>query len=320
MQSTLKYLIAAMLLIATGVSAQGYPNKPVRMIVGFPPGGGVDLNARLIAGKLGEQLGQPVLVDNRAGASGAIGAEVTAGAPADGYTIMVMSATTLTNTLLTRVRYDTIKDFTPITFLSVNPYLLVIHPAIPATHLSEFIAHARANPGKLNYASSGNGGIVHLTAELLQSMTQTQLVHVPYKGMSIAYSDLFAGRVQIAIANVVSGMPYVKAGKVRALGVTGRARMAMLPDMPTLHESGLPGFEVTQWNGLLGPAGLPRPVVDRLHKETVAVLRLPDVIARMAADGSEPAGGSGSELASYMQSELDKWGAIIRKANIKADP
>lgn len=312
-------LFALSLLIASASSAQNYPAKPIRMIVGFPPGGGVDLNARLIAGKLGEALGQAVLVDNRAGASGAIGAEVTAGSPADGYTIMVMSATTLTSTLLTRVRYDTIRDFTPITFLSVNPYLLVIHPAIPAANFTEFIAHAKTNPGKLNYASSGNGGIVHLTAELLQSMTQTQLVHVPYKGMSIAYSDLFAGRVQIAISNVVSGMPYVKAGKVRALGVTSRTRMAMLPDMPTLNESGLPGFEVTQWNGLLGPAGMPRPIVDRLHRETVAVLRQPDVIARMAADGSEPSGGTGSELAAYMQSELDKWGAIIRKANIKAD-
>ena len=319
MNVMLNALLAATTLAVAPVFAQSYPNKPIRMIVGFPPGGGVDLNARLVAGKLAEPLGQPVLVDNRAGASGAIGTEVTAGSPADGYTIMVMSATTLTNTLLTKVRYDTIRDFTPITFLSVNPYLLVIHPAIPASNFSEFITHARANPGKLNYASSGNGGIVHLTAELLQSMTQTQLVHVPYKGMSIAYSDLFAGRVQIAISNVVSGMPYVKAGKVRALGVTSRARMAMLPDMPTLHESGLPGFEVTQWNGLLGPAGMPKPIVERLHRETVAVLRQPDVIARMAADGSEPSGGSGSELLAYMQSELDKWGAIIKKANIKAD-
>ncbi len=306
-------------LSACIATAQGFPNKPVKMVIGLPPGGGTDSNARLIASKLSESLGQSVLVDNRPGASGAIAAEFTAAAPPDGHTILIMSATTLTNTLLYKSRYDTIRDFTPITFLSVNPYLVLIHPAVPANNLNEFIAHARANPGKLNYASSGNGGIVHLATVLLESVTDIRLLHVPYKGLAVAYGDLLAGRVQLSVSSIVSALPHVKSGKLRALGVTSRTRMAMLPDMPTLNESGARGYEVSQWNGLLGPAGVPRAVVDRLHREIIAVLRQPEVVARMAADGSEVVGGTGAELAAYMQSELSKWGGIIRKWNIKGD-
>lgn len=304
---------------ATAAMAQDYPARPVRVVVGFPPGGGVDIGARLLAQKLGERLKQQVFVDNRPGASGSIGAEFAAAAPPDGHTLLVMSATTLTSTLFVKARYDVLKDFTPITFLSRNPYLVVINPVIPARDLREFLAHLKANPGKLNYASSGNGGIVHLAAELLQAQTGTSMIHVPYKGMANAYADLFSGRIQVAIANTVSGMPYVKAGKVRALGITSRTRMNLLPDMPTLDEAGLPGFEVTQWNGLLGPAKMPRAIVDRLHGETVQVLRQPEVISHMAQDGSEPAGGNGAELQAYMKSELDKWGEVIRRANIQPD-
>ena len=320
MHFTLKFLFVAVAALITGVAAsQGFPNKPVKMVIGLPPGGGTDSNARLIASKLSEALGQSVLVDNRPGASGAIAAEFTAAAAPDGHTLMIMSATTLTNTLLYKTRYDAVKDFTPVTFLSLNPYLVLIHPAVPATNLAEFIAHAKANPGKLNYASSGNGGIVHLATVLLESVTDIRLAHVPYKGLAVAYSDLLAGRVQVSVSGIISGIPHVKSGKVRALGVTSRKRMAMLPDMPTLNESGARGYEVSQWNGLLGPAGMPRAVVDRMHRETVAVLRLSDVIARMAADGAEPVGGTGTELAAHMQSELDKWSGIIRKWNIKGD-
>lgn len=319
MHKLLKLLLAAWVLATSAASAQGLANKPIRMLLGLPPGGGTDSNARLIAGKLGESLGQVVVVDNRPGASGAIAAEITANAPADGHTVMMMSATMLTNTLLTKVRYDTLRDYTPITFLSSNPYVLLIHPSVPATNFTEFVAYARANPGKLNYASSGNGGIVHLATVLLESVTNTRFVHVPYKGLAVAYTDLLAGRVQISMSSVISGLPHVKSGKVRALGVTSRTRMAMLPDMPTLAESGAAGLEIAQWNALLGPAGIPRALVDRLHRETVAVLRQPEVIARMASDGSEPVGGSGRELAAHLRAELNKWGALIRKYDIKAD-
>jgi tripartite-type tricarboxylate transporter receptor subunit TctC len=301
------------------VTAQEYPSKPIRLVVGFPPGGGVDLNARTLAAKLADGLRQSVIVDNRPGASGSIGAEFVVNAASDGYTLLAMSATTLTSTLLTSVRYDVLKDFTPITLLSKNPYLLVIHPSVPAQNLREFLAYAKANPGKISYSSSGNGGIVHLAAELIQATTNTQMVHVPYKGMSNAYADLFSGRIQLAISNTVSGMPYVKAGKVRALGVTSKSRMTLLPDMPTISEAGLPGFEVVQWNGLLGPAKMSKNVVDRLHNETVIVLRHPEVVNQMAQEGSEAAAGNGAELAVHMKTELDKWGAVIKRANIQAD-
>ena len=320
MHFMMKFLFAAVAALNAGVAAsQGFPNKPVKMVIGLPPGGGTDSNARLIASKLSESLGQSVLVDNRPGASGAIAAEFTAAAPADGHTLIIMSATTLTNTLLYKTRYDVIRDFTPVTFLSLNPFVLLLHPSVPATNLGEFITHARANPGKLNYASSGNGGIIHLATVMLESVTDTRLVHVPYKGVAVAYSDLLAGRVQLSVAGVISALPHIKAGKVRALGVTSRKRMATLPDMPTLSESGARGYEVSQWNGMLGPAGVPKAIGDRLNRDIIAVLRQPEVVARMAADGSEVVGGSGAELAAHMQSELDKWGSIIRKWNIKGD-
>jgi tripartite-type tricarboxylate transporter receptor subunit TctC len=298
---------------------QNYPNRPVRLIVPLAVGGGMDTIARGVAPKLSETLGKAIIVDNRPGAGGSVGAEITAHAVPDGYTIMMASASLVTNVLLYPARYDPGKDFAAISQVSAQPYVLISIPSIPATTVSELIAYAKANPGRLNYASSGNGGLIHLTTELFQSLTGTRLVHIPFGGMGAAYPDILSGRIQVAFPSTISAMPHIKSGRLRALGMTSRVRSKALPDVPPLNEAGVPGFDVTQWYGLLAPAATPRAIIDRLQRETVTLLRLPDVVSRMASDGSEPIGSTSAQFTAHIRSEIQKWTKVVKDAGIRGE-
>ncbi len=291
----------------------------MRLIVPLTAGGSMDIIARGVAQLLTERLGQTVVADNRPGAGGSIGAELTARAVPDGYTLMMASASYVTHSLMYRAPYHPLRDFAPITQVSAQPYVLVLHPSVPAATTGELIAYARANPGRINYASSGNGGLIHLTGELFKSMAGVSLVHIPYKGMAAAYPDMLAGQVQLGFAATVSALPHIKSGRLRALAVTSRVRMKILPDVPPLHEAGVPGFEVTQWYGMLAPAGTPRAVVEQLHRQVAALLTQPDFMARLAADGSESVGSAPREFAAHIEREFAKWNGVIRRANIRAE-
>jgi len=279
----------------------------------------MDIIARGVAQLLTERLDQTVVVDNRPGAGGSIGAELTARAAPDAYTLMMASASYVTYALMYRAPYHPLRDFAPITQVSAQPYVLALHPSVPATTTVELIAYAKANSGLLNYASAGNGGLIHLTGELFKSMTGVSLVHVPYKGMGAAYPDFLAGRVQLGFPSTVSALPYVRSGKLRVLAVTSRARVQALPEVPTLHEAGVPGFEVTQWYGMLAPVATPRVLVEQLQREVAALLTQPEFIARMAADGSKPVGSTPRAFAAHIESEFAKWDRVIRRANIRAE-
>ena len=300
-------------------SRRAYPNKPVRLIVPLAAGGGMDTIARGVAQKLTESLGVAIIVDNRGGGGGSLGAELTARAAPDGYTIMMASASVVTNVLLYPAHYDPAKDLAAISQVTSQPYLLMVIPSVPAKTVPEFIAYAKANSARLNYASSGNGGLIHLTTELFQYMTGTRLVHVPFKGLGAAYPDILAGRIQVAFPSTISAMPHVKSGRVRALAVTSRTRVASLPDLPPLSEAGVPGFEVTQWYGLLAPRGTPRAIIDRLHRDTSVLLKLPDVLARMAADGSDPIGSTPLQFTAHIRGEIEKWTKVVKQAGIKGE-
>jgi len=312
-------ITAVLLAAAVTGQAQPYPTKPIRLIVPLAPGGSMDIIARGVAQKLTDRLGQTVVVDNRPGAGGSIGAELTARAVPDGYTLMMASASYVTHALMYRAPYHPVRDFAPITQVSAQPYVLVVHPAVPAATAGELITYARSNPGHLNYASSGNGGLIHLTGELFKSMTGVSLVHVPYKGMAAAYPDILAGQVQLGFPATVSALPHIKSGKLRGLAVTSRVRAKILPDLPPLHEAGVPGFDVTQWYGMLAPAGTSPIVVARMQREVAALLTQPDVIARMAADGSEPVSSTSRGFATHIKSEFAKWDGVIRQANIRGE-
>jgi tripartite-type tricarboxylate transporter receptor subunit TctC len=312
-------ITAALLAAAVTAQAQLYPTKPIRLIVPLAAGGSMDIIARGVAQKLTDRLGQTVVVDNRPGAGGSIGAELTAHAVPDGYTLMMASASYVTHALMYRAPYHPVRDFAPITQVSAQPYVLVVHPAVPAATAGELITYAMSNPGHLNYASSGNGGLIHLTGELFKSMTGVSLVHVPYKGMAAAYSDMLGGQVQLGFPATVSALPHIKSGKLRGLAVTSRVRAKILPDLPPLHEAGVPGFDVTQWYGMLAPAGTPPTIVDRMQREVAALLTQPDVIARMAADGSEPVSSTPRGFATHIKSEFAKWDGVIRQANIRGE-
>ncbi len=315
-----KASLVGILIVNSGMTAgQNYPNRPVRLIVPLAPGGGMDTIARGVAQKLTETLGYTVIVDNRGGAGGNVGAEITAHAAPDGYTIMMASASLVTNVLLYPARYDPAKDLAAISQVTAQPYVLISVPSVPATTVSELIAYAKANPGRLNYASSGKGGLIHLTSELFQSMTGTRIVHIPFTGMGAAYPDILSGRIQVAFPSIISAMPHIKSGRLRALAVTTRARTKSLPDVAPLSETGVPGFDVTQWYGLLAPAATPRAIVERLQRETVTLLRLPDVVSRMASDGSEPIGSTPAQFTAHIRSEIQKWTKVVKAAGIRGE-
>jgi tripartite-type tricarboxylate transporter receptor subunit TctC len=301
--------------------AQGYPRKPLRLIVPFAPGGGNDTVARAIAQNLGASLGQPVIVENRAGAGGAVGAELAARSPPDGYTLFLggVGSHAVNPNLHAKLPYDPVKDFSPISLIASAPSVLVVHPSVPAGSIAEFTALAKAHPGKLNYASNGNGSSAQLAAVLYESMAGVAMVHVPYKGLAPALVDLLSGEVQAMFSSVVAIVPHIRAGRLRALAVTGRRRSPLLPAVPTLAESGLPGYEAGSWYGMLAPAGTPPPVIGRLHDAIVRALAQPEVRERLAAEGAEVIGSTPVEFAAYIAAELARVGKLLRDARIRME-
>jgi tripartite-type tricarboxylate transporter receptor subunit TctC len=309
----------ACLALAGAAGAQTFPAKAVRIVVGFSPGGPADVIARIYADKLGGMWGQAVLVDNRAGAGGNIGSEVTAKAPPDGYTIVLAPSSHVTNGALYKLSYDPIKDFTPISQVAYYSLVLALHPSVPANTLAELVALAKARPGQLTVASAGNGTPTHLAAELFAIAAGVNLLHVPYKGAAPATTDLLSGQAQMMFNNPVSAMPQVRSGRLRGVATTGNTRAPIAPDLPTVAESGYPGFEAGTWYAFLGPAGLPRDVQAKLATDIVAVTQLADVRTRFTTMGVEAIGTTPARLASIMQDDLEKWGKVIRSANIKPE-
>lgn len=301
--------------ISSGFAADTYPHKPVRFIVPFGPGGPADTLGRLLGRKLTESLGQSVVVDNRAGASTIIGTELAARSSPDGYTLLMISTTHAVNpSLFPKLPYDPIRDFAPVTMVAATPFMLVIHPTVPANSVAELVALARTKPRLLNYASSGNGSSIHLTTELFSAAAKIEMTHVPYKGSGPAFIDLMAGQVQMLFSSTVSSLPHVKNGKVRGLAVTSLKRPAALPAMPTIAESGYPGFESSSWFGMLVPARTPPPVINRLLAETRLALKSAEVNDALVSQGAEPGGNSPAEFGAYFQAELSKWAKVAKPA------
>jgi tripartite-type tricarboxylate transporter receptor subunit TctC len=313
--------LAALLLSAlAGAASAQYPSRPVRFIVPSAVGGGTDIIARAIALKLSESLGAQFVVENRPGAGQMIGIELAAKAPADGYTILMAASTLAINPIMYKaVPYDPVRDFAPITQAATLPNVVVVHPSLPVKSISELIAYAKAHPGQLNFASAGIGTSPQMSIELLKSMAGIDMVHIPYKGTAPGVVDVLAGQVLVMAPNVLTALPHIKSGKLRALAVTSPKRSAALPDVPTVAEAGLPGYDSTQWYGVLAPAGTQREIVARLHGAIARALRDEEVGRRLAADGAEPVGSSPEEFAAFIKSETEKWAKVARAAGIKAE-
>jgi tripartite-type tricarboxylate transporter receptor subunit TctC len=313
--------LVALMLIAAALTlpanAQTYPSKAVRLIVPFAPGGSTDIIGRVVAQKLNEMWGQPVLVDNRAGGSTVIGTEAVAKAAPDGHTLLVTPAPfTIVPSLMQKLPYDPQKDFEPITLINTTPLVVVVHPGVPAKSIKELIALAKAKPGALNYGSSGSGGSNHLAGELFNAMAHVKMVHVPYKGNAPALTDLVGGHVDVVFNGLTSALPLVKSGKLRALGVTSLKRSSTLPDVPTLDEAGLKGFQAVAWNGLTAPARTPKNVIDKINTDVLKVVRSPELIEKLKAEGSDPVGSSVEQYSSFLREEIAKWNKVIKLANI----
>ena len=322
MQRTLGILgLLAMAGSGAEALAQEWPAKPIRFIAPNLPGGPTDILARLIGQKLAETLGQPVVIENRAGAAGNIGTEVAAKAPPDGYTLVTGNNATFgaNVSLYKRLGFDPVKDFTPIVLAATQPNILVVHPSLPVTNVKELIALAKARPGQLNYSGSGMGAAAHLSAELFKSMTATNIVHIPYKSAAPALTDLMAGETQLMFATSLSVIQHIKANRVRALGVTTAKRSRFLPELPTMAEAGVPGFEASTWHGVLVPAGTPGAIVERLNMEINRMLQLADVRERLAAMGVEVVGGSAKEFADHIQREIPKWAKVVKAIGVQLE-
>jgi tripartite-type tricarboxylate transporter receptor subunit TctC len=322
---TLRHLLRVALpllavVAATGAFAQGYPNRPIRLIVPFAPGGGTDITARAIAQKLTETWGQTVVADNRPGANGTIGVDITAKSAPDGYTITMISSSHAVNVgLYSKLPYDLMRDLAPITQATSQPYVLVINPSVPARSVKELVAVAMAKPGTLNYGSSGTGGISHLAGALLGSLTGTSLVHVPYKGGNPAMIDVISGQIQMLFGTLLLNGPHIKAGRLRVLAVTTRQRWPGTPELPTMQEAGVPGFVITQWYGMLAPAKTPQPIVGKLNKEIARLLHEPDVKEKLAADGAEAVGNTPAEFGAHIRSEVAKYSKLVKQIGLKAE-
>jgi tripartite-type tricarboxylate transporter receptor subunit TctC len=315
----MRWLVALLAAVSVAHAQESYPSKPVRFILPFPPGGPTDILGRLIAERLGAQLGQPVVTENRGGAGGNVGAEAAAKSAPDGYTIVLVAPSlAISPTLYTKLNYDPVKDLAPITLVATVPNVVVTQVAHPAT-LREFIAAAKAKPGVMNFGSGGSGTSNHLAGELFNILAGTNLTHVPYKGVNLAMQDVMAGRIDLVVIGVPAAAPHVKAGKLHALAVIAPQRLPALPDVPTVAEAGLPGFEVTTWYGILAPAGTPRPIIARLNAELVKAMHSPEMKERLAGIGTEPVTNTPEEFAAYIHAEIAKWGDVIRKANLRAD-
>ena len=302
-------------------AVDAYPAKPVRFVVAFPPGGGTDIIARAIAQKLAERIAQQVVVDNRPGAGGNIGTDIVAKSAPDGYTMLMGSAGPLAinASLFGKMPFDPIKDLAPVTLAASTPNVLVVHPSLRVATVKELIALARARPGEINFASSGHGTPAHLAGELFNSMVGVKMVHVPYKGAAPALADLLGGQVQLMFSTMPPALPHVKDGKLRALAVTSAKRSPAAPDIPTLDEIALPGFEANTWHGVVVPAGTPATIVARLNREIVAILHLPDVVERFSSQGAEALGSTPEEFAAYIRSETLKWAKVVRDSGAKAE-
>jgi tripartite-type tricarboxylate transporter receptor subunit TctC len=307
-------------LLLQSASAQSYPAKPVRLIAASSPGSAVDIVARIVAQKLTEQLGQQMIVDNRAGAGGNLGAEVAAKAAPDGYTLFMGTPAHAINTgLYRKLNYDLTRDFAPVSLVTTGQYVIVVHPSLPVKSVKELIALARTRPGQLNYASAGSGNATHLAGELFKSLARVNLVHVPYKGSGPALTDLIGGQVQLMFCNLTAALPQVKSGRLRALAVTGAKRTATVPELPTVSEAGLPGYVVTSWFGVLAPAGTPREVIVRLNGELAQAMRSPDMRERLAGEGAEPTAGTPEQFAAFIKTEIAQWTTVVRDARISAE-
>jgi tripartite-type tricarboxylate transporter receptor subunit TctC len=293
-------------------------DKPIRVIVAYPPGGGTDIVTRLLIVPLGQRLGQSMFIENRGGAAGNIGTEAAVHAPADGYTLLMgnIAPNAINVSIYRRLPYDPERDLSPITLVAVTPNILVVNPGVPAESVKDLIELARARPGALNYPSAGRGTSSHLAGELFDSMANVHMVHVPYKGGGAAFADLLGGQVQVFFATMPAAMPHVRAGKLRALAVTSERRSLALPGLPTIAESGLPGYSATTWYGLYAPKGTPPEIVDRLNRETVDLLRQPALREQLVAQGFEPAGNSPDEFARFIKSEIVKWARVVKAAGI----
>jgi tripartite-type tricarboxylate transporter receptor subunit TctC len=310
--------LAAALTAPYAAAQSPYPSRPIRLIVPAAPGGGTDYTARALGQKLTESIGQTVIVDNRPGAAGNIGVEITAKANPDGYTlVMPITSFSINPHLYSKLPFDTVKDFAAVVLASSAPLFLVIHPAVPAKSVSELIAVAKAKPGQLNYANSGNGTTAHLAGELFKKTAGVNLVSVPYKGGGPAVIDLIAGAVQIYFATIPAALQQVQAGRLRGIAVTSLKRVNLIPDVPTVAESGLPDFEVIGWFGIFAPAATPRPIIAQLNQAINVALRAPDIQQRFASQGLIPGGGTPEELARFLRAEIAKWGALIKEAGIQ---
>ncbi len=314
-------LCSALSVIAISHSlAQGYPNRSVRLIVPFAAGGGADITGRVIGQKLTEGFGQQVIVDNRPGAASNIGTELVARSAPDGYTLLLVGPNHTTNiNLFAKLNYDPVKDFEPISLVTAAPYVLLAHPSLPARNLKELIALARSKPGQLTYGSAGNGTAGHLAMESIKTQAKIDMLHVPYKGSPPLQSDLIGGQVVAGFDNVLSSVPHVKAGRLRAIAVSGGKRSPALPDVPTVAQAALPGFDVTVWQGILAPAGTPRELVARLHSEIVGALQKPDVQSRMAALGVDIIGSTPQEFGAFIKRDIEKWAVVIKASGARID-
>jgi tripartite-type tricarboxylate transporter receptor subunit TctC len=317
-------LIVVTLFIGVGIQplfAADYPTRPVRMIVPFPPGGGNDLLARSISQPLSQLIGQQVVVDNRGGAGGQIGAELAATAAPDGYTIFLGSIGNLAflPVLQARLPYDPVRDFAPVALLATSPFILVLNPTVPAKSVKELIALAKAKPGQLNYGSSGSGSSLHMTGELFKLATGTDITHVPYKGTAPALIDLLSGQVQMLFSTMPSVVPHVKAGKLRGLGVSSTKRSETLPDVPTIAEAGVPGFEVLNWQGIVVPKKTPDAIIQKLNRALLEALKSPETIKALANQGLDAAGGTPGEFGALIKSEIEKYGKVAKAANLRLE-
>lgn len=319
--SMLVALGAALAPVGATAQEQNYPNRPIRLIAPYPPGGGVDIASRVVGQKLTERWGQQVIVDNRSGANGNIGTEIVARAAPDGYTLLMGAAGPITMNmwLYQKLPFDPVKDFALVARVAPTYYLLVVHPSIAAKSVKDLVALAKANPGKLTFASPGIGGPPHLAGELLKNLTGVDMVHVPYKGAGPALADVVSGQVSFMFVDMIAALPHAKTGRLRALAISTARRNARVPEVPTVAESGAPGFEVLGWSGLLAPAGTPRTIVGKLNAEVVKLLQLPDVQERLAADGAEFGTNTPEEFSVFVRSEIAKWEKVIKASGARAD-
>ena len=309
------------MLVSAGASSQGYPSRPVRMIVGFPPGGGTDILARIVAQRLSESWGQQVIVENRPGASATIAASAVAHAAPDGYTLSMgqLTPNAIAPALYAKLSYDALKDFTPIVLVGTSPNVLVVGPGVTAKTLKDLVAEAKRRPKPMTYASSGAGSLQHLAAELFRSMAGLELVHVPFKGSGQAVVDVMSGQVDMNFDSIPATIQHIRSGKLRAIATTGAKRAGGLDDVPTVAESGFAGYDLTTWWGLLGPAGLPGEVVRRVHDDTVVALRVADVRERFAGLSVEPGGGTSAAFADYVKAEVAKYARIVKQLDIRGE-